>query len=154
MPKLQGDLKDEHVGRHKRGRRVTSSLAEINVVPLVDVMLVMLIIFMVTAPMMQRGIDVSLPVSARSQPVADERVFVTLPLSYREDRQVMVGDDVVPLAVLHERIRQALLTHSDKEVFVRSDGGLEVQALVDVMDKLREGGVDTMTVVTDVPPRR
>jgi len=68
------------VGRG-RGRRVSTSLAEINVVPLVDVMLVLLIIFMVTAPMIQRGVDVKLPVSRRASAIEGERLFVTVPAS-------------------------------------------------------------------------
>ena len=59
----------------------STSLAEINVVPLVDVMLVLLIIFMVTAPMIQRGVDVKLPVAARAQQIQGERVYVTIPSS-------------------------------------------------------------------------
>ena len=65
MPKVQ-PAAAHAPGRLGRGRRVASSLAEINVVPLVDVMLVLLIIFMVTAPMIQRGVDVNIPVSTRS----------------------------------------------------------------------------------------
>jgi biopolymer transport protein ExbD len=65
-----------------RTRRVTTSLAEINVVPLVDVMLVLLIIFMVTAPMIQRGIDVKLPVSRRASAVEGERLFITVPAAF------------------------------------------------------------------------
>jgi biopolymer transport protein ExbD/biopolymer transport protein TolR len=109
---------------------------------------------MVTAPMMQRGMEVALPESRRAQAVTDERVFVTVPLSYRDDGRVMVGEETVELAVLDERIRQELLTRSDKNVWVRSDGALQIQILVDVMDELRDGGVENMTVVTDVPRQR
>ena len=63
---------------------MSTALAEINVVPLVDVMLVLLIIFMVAAPMMQRGFDVNLPVARRAAPMASERLFVNVPLAYRQ----------------------------------------------------------------------
>ena len=72
MPKVQPA--QNAPGRSGRGRRVASSLAEINVVPLVDVMLVLLIIFMVTAPMIQRGVDLNLPVATRSAQISNERV--------------------------------------------------------------------------------
>ena len=81
MPKVS-PTEEVTTGRTGRVRRVTASISEINVVPLVDVMLVLLIIFMVTAPMLQRGVDVNLPVARRSEPIAEERVFVTVPLSW------------------------------------------------------------------------
>ena len=66
-------------GRLARGRRISATLSEINVVPMVDVMLVLLIIFMVASPMIQRGIDVELPVSSRAAQIGGERVYVTIP---------------------------------------------------------------------------
>jgi hypothetical protein len=78
MPKVQS-FDHEKGGHSRRGRRTSTSLAEINVVPLVDVMLVLLIIFMVTAPMMQRGLEIQLPVARRGQPITAEPVYVTLP---------------------------------------------------------------------------
>ena len=87
MPKVQS-FDHEKGGHSRRGRRTSTSLAEINVVPLVDVMLVLLIIFMVTAPMMQRGLEIQLPVARRGQPISAEPVYVTLPLSYRKDKRV------------------------------------------------------------------
>ena len=90
MPKVQSF--DHEKGGHSRAaRRTTTSLAEINVVPLVDVMLVLLIIFMVTAPMMQRGVEINLPVARRGAPISAEPIYVTLPLSYRKDRRVLIG---------------------------------------------------------------
>ena len=154
MPKIAADLQDPGTTRHRRGRRITSSLSEINVVPLVDVMLVLLIIFMVTAPMMQRGIDVKLPVSRRAQAISDQRVFVTVPLSYRTDHRVMLGDEAIGVDVLSERIRQALLTRSDKDVFLRGDGAIQLQELVSIMDRLKDGGVENVAVVSELPTRR
>jgi biopolymer transport protein ExbD/biopolymer transport protein TolR len=153
MPRIQADHEETGNGRQRR-RRVSTSLSEINVVPLVDVMLVLLIIFMVTAPMMQRGIDVNLPVSRRAQPITDERLYVTVPLSFRKDQRVLLGDEAINVNVLHERVRQALLTRTDKDVFLRGDGAIQVQELVSVMDRLKDGGVEHVAIVSDLPKRR
>jgi biopolymer transport protein ExbD len=134
-----------------RGRRTSTALAEINVIPLVDVMLVLLIIFMVTAPMLQRGIEVNLPVASRSESVASERTFVDIPLSYRQDRRVFIGKEPIRLVVLAERLRQITLNRTDKQVFVRSDGQLTVQDLVDVFATLKDAGITTAGLVTDPP---
>jgi len=138
----------------RRGRRVTTSLAEINVVPLVDVMLVLLIIFMVTAPMLQRGLDVNLPVARRSQQLAEERVVVTVPLSFRQDRLVLLDDEAIRVEILHERIRQLMRDDPDKQAFLRADGGLTVQDWMDVMDRLKQGGVEKVGVLSKLPGER
>jgi biopolymer transport protein TolR len=150
MPKLES-LDSGGGGRRGRGRRVPSSLAEINLVPPIDVMLVLLIIFMVTAPMMQRGLDVNLPVARRAQQINDERIFVNVPLAYRSTRVVYIGEDPVRVDILDERIRQAMLTKTDKEVFLRGDGGVRLQDLMDVMDKLKAGGVEKVGIVAKLP---
>ena len=83
MPKVQ-PIPGASSGRGRRGRssRVSTSLAEINVVPLVDVMLVLLIIFMVAAPMMTQGMPVNLPQARRAPPITAEQVYVTVPASF------------------------------------------------------------------------
>ncbi len=153
MPKLQSL---DHGGESRRGRsrRVSTALAEINVVPLVDVMLVLLIIFMVTAPMMQRGLDVNLPVARRAQQITAERIFINVPLAYRTNRVVYIGEDPVRVDILDERMRQALLTATSKEVFLRGDGGVQLQDLMDVMDKLKAGGVERVGIVAKLPGER
>src|SRR5262245_35597122 len=113
MPKVIGSAPNAG-GRHQRGRRIAPTLAEITIVPLVDVMLVLLIIFMVAAPMLQRGIEVNLPVASRSQEIASDRLFVDLPTSYRQDRRVFVNKEPIRVDVLAERMRQMMLTRSDK----------------------------------------
>ncbi len=153
MPKVQAS--DEiQTARGGRTRRVSTSLAEINVVPLVDVMLVLLIIFMVTAPMLQRGVEVNLPVARRAQSITDERIFVTVPLSFRENRTVRIGDEPVRLDVLNERMRQALEGQADREVFLRGDGGVTLQELLEVMDRLKEAGVEKVGIVSRLPEER
>src|ERR1044071_9854611 len=94
--------------RRTRGMRVSSSLAEINVVPLVDVMLVLLVIFMVAAPMMQQGFPVNLARSKRAPAIDQQPVVVAVPVSFRQDNKVRIGNDAVRLDVLDERIKQAL----------------------------------------------
>jgi biopolymer transport protein ExbD len=137
-------------GRSRRGRsaRVSTSLSEINVVPLVDVMLVLLIIFMVTAPMMQQGLQVALPQSRRSTPVSATPIYVTVPADFNRTRQVQLDKDAINIDFLQERVRQAILTRDDKSVFIRADAGATVQDLATVMDKLKEGGVEKVGWMT------
>ena len=137
-----------------RGRRTTTSLAEINVVPLVDVMLVLLIIFMVTAPLLQRGIDVSLPTATRATAIQGERVFVNVPLAFKQNHLVYLADEPLRLDVLQERIRQKMENRPDKQVYLRGDGGLQIQDLLDVMDRLKGAGVDKVAIVAKLPGDR
>jgi biopolymer transport protein TolR len=150
MPKVLASAPNAG-GRHQRGRRTSPTLAEINVIPLVDVMLVLLIIFMVAAPMLQRGVEVNLPVASRSQEIASERVFVSVPLSFRQDRRVFIGEEAVRLDVLGERVRQLLLNKTDKQVFLRGDGKVELQELIDIMDRLKAAGVEKVGIVSKLP---
>jgi biopolymer transport protein ExbD/biopolymer transport protein TolR len=152
MPKL--GPADTAPIRTGRGRRAASTLAEINVIPLVDVMLVLLIIFMVTAPMIQRGIEVNLPVSRRAGQVEGERVFVTVPSEYRAKRVVYLGDEPVRADILEERVRQRMEGAAKKEVYLQGDGAVQLQDLMDVIDRLKGAGVQAVGIVTQPPPRR
>jgi biopolymer transport protein ExbD len=135
-----------------RSRRVSTTLAEINVIPLVDVMLVLLIIFMVTAPMLQRGVEVNLPQTRRAQEISSERIFVDVPLSFRDNQQVFLDKEAVRLSFLGERLRLLLERRADKQVFFRIDRALTVQHELDVIDQLNAAGVQQMGLVTEPPP--
>jgi biopolymer transport protein TolR len=150
MPKVQSN----GAGAGRRGRRVASSLAEINVVPLVDVMLVLLIIFMITAPMIQRGIDVNLPVARRSGQITGERIFVTVPVNYRTAHIVYLNLEPIRAEILEERIRQKMERLSDKEVYLRGDGGVQYQDLMDVFSRLKGAGVEKVGLVAKAPGER
>ena len=140
--------------RRGRGSYVNTSLSEINVVPLVDVMLVLLIIFMVTAPMMQQGLSVNLPQVSRAQPVTSQPVYVTIPANFGSTRIVQIGNDEVRVDILHERVKQAMAPREDKSLFLRMDATVTAQNMMDVMEKLKEGGVEKIGLTTQPRERR
>jgi biopolymer transport protein TolR len=146
MPKVAPMPSGGGPGRGLRGRRVNVSLAEINIIPLVDVMLVLLIIFMVTAPMIQRGVNVNLPVSRRAQTMTGERVEVTVPLSYRSDHLVYLGNEKVRDAVLGERVRQKMETAAQKAVYLNGDAGINLGELYQIIDILKAAGVEQVGI--------
>ena len=152
MPKVH-TAHDVSPGR-SRSRRVTTSLAEINVVPLVDVMLVLLIIFMVAAPMIQHGIDVNLPVATRAQSIEGERLEVTVPLSYRQNKMVYLGNERVSPVVLQERVRQKMERTDKKEVYLRGDGGINLNEMMAVTDLLKAAGVERVGLATRTTDER
>jgi biopolymer transport protein TolR len=133
--------------RGRRGRRISTTLSEINVIPLVDVMLVLLIIFMVAAPMLQRGVEVNLPAARQSQKMTAVRMYITIPVSYRKDRKVFIDDESVSVDFLAERIRQSLIGQDERDVYLRGDGGVLYQEVFEVMDRLKEGGIEKVGLV-------
>ncbi|MDR1989633.1 MAG: biopolymer transporter ExbD [Acidobacteriaceae bacterium] len=147
MPKVQA----QPTRSGGRGHRVSTSLAEINVVPLVDVMLVLLIIFMVTAPMIQRGVDVNLPQSKSASAITGEPVFVTVPASFRTDHMVYLGTERLATDIMQERVRQKMDTLQDKHVYLRGDGAVQLQDLMTVIDLLKAAGVTNVGMVAKAP---
>ena len=146
MPKVMAQP-SANEGRGRRARRTSSTLAEINVIPLVDVMLVLLIIFMVAAPMLQRGVQVNLPVARQTQKLTEELVYVTVPVSYRKDRKVYLDDEAVSIDFLAERTRQAMLGKNQRAVYLRGDGEVQLQELMQVFSSLKEGGIERVGVI-------
>jgi len=151
VPKVVASSQPPTFSRGTRGHRVSTTLAEINIIPLVDVMLVLLIIFMVTAPMLQRGVDVKLPVAVRTQEISSERLFVDVPLSFQKDQRVFIKKESIRLGFLGERIRQMLQERTDKQVYLRMDNRLTIQDQMDVFDRLKEAGVQNVGIPTRLP---
>jgi biopolymer transport protein TolR len=129
--------------------RIRSNLAEINVIPLVDVVLVLLLIFMLTAPMMYRGIDVNLPRSASRPTAIEERLVLTL----TKDRLLYLNDRILPLTTLEPRLRELLRDRADKTVFIKADKDLAYGYVVETMDRIRRAGVERVGMVTEPLPR-
>jgi biopolymer transport protein TolR len=142
------------------------SLTEINVTPLVDVMLVLLIIFMVTAPLIQQGVEVKLP-DARAKPVAAEEQ--KLVLSIKADRSLWLGtsEDAarIPYDLLEEKLRANVRAQKDRELYLMADKTLPYGYVVDVMATVQRAGVvnvgmitnpaaDRVRPVADAEPRR
>jgi len=133
--------------RGLRSRRGSTMLGEINVTPLVDVVLVLLLIFMVTAPMMSRGIDVSLPVANQPQIPQEDRVTV----SVRADGQVFVGSEVVNILLLEDRLRGLTSGRPDSVVYLRADEGLRYGDVIRVVDVIKRAGIDRIGFVYALP---
>ena len=130
-----------------RSRGSTPMLGEINVTPLVDVVLVLLLVFMVTAPMMSRGIDVSLPVANQPQIAPEDRLTV----SVRADGRVFVGDRSVNLLLLEDEVRGRITGQSAKVVYLRADEGLRYGKVIEVVDKIKKAGVEQIGFVYTLP---
>ena len=122
-------------------------VSEINVTPLVDVMLVLLIIFMVTAPMMTQGVDVKLPESsAPAIPSDDERLVVTV----TQDHRIYVNDNVVEEGELESKLAAITQNRLDKKgVFLRADETIPYGYVMQVMGLIRQAGIDQIGMVTE-----
>ncbi len=124
--------------------RTQTSLADINVTPFVDVVLVLLIIFMVTAPVIESGIDVDLPQTRTVREITQERVVVTI------DRQqrLYLGSEAVNVHALGARLRQTLRDPERQAVFLRSDREVPFGVVATVIDEMYAAGIKNISVVT------
>ena len=132
-------------GPSNGGRRVGTSLAEINIIPLVDVVLVLLLIFMLTAPMMYRGIDVNLPRAAAKPTAVEERMVLTV----TKDRALYLNEKRVPPGGLEGMLRDAFRTRKDKTVYLKADAGLAYGTVIETMDMVRRAGIERLGMVTE-----
>jgi len=123
-------------------------LAEINVTPLVDVMLVLLIIFMVTAPMLSMGIDVNLPrVKAKSVDVAEEKLVLTI----NESKEIYLNKTKMQLGEINSKLEVIFSNRIDREIFLRADKNVPYGFVVEVMSEVRKAGIDKLGMITEPP---
>src|SRR5271157_1905881 len=138
----------------RTGRKRNSGsklLAEINVTPLVDVVLVLLIIFMVTAPMLQMGIDVNLPrVKSKSIDVTEEKLVLTI----NSAKEIFINKNKVPVTGLSAKLKNIFANRIDREVFMRADKNVPYGFVVEVMSEVRRAGVDKLGMITEPPEDR
>jgi len=128
--------------------RARGLLSEINVTPLVDVMLVLLIIFMVTAPMMQQGIPVNLPrAKAKGLETAEGKIVVTI----TKDREVFVNRNRFPVESLGEKIRAIYKFRENKEIYLKADASVPYGFVIHVMSEIKGAGIEQIGMVTAPP---
>lgn len=120
-------------------------LSEINVTPLVDVTLVLLIIFMVTTPMLQRGTDVQLPTAQASQVKEEERITLTV----TRDSRILVNNKEVPRKELEARLRSMTGSGKERVLYLRGDARVPYGFVIDVMDAIKSSGIETVGMITE-----
>lgn len=127
------------------GRPSRMAMSEINVTPLVDVMLVLLIIFMVTAPMMQQGIEVELPQTASSGVETSEEPLL---LVINKRAEIHIGDQQVLARDLQKRLKAIFQTRENKQVYLQADKSVDYGAVAEAMAEIRAAGIFNISLVT------
>jgi len=134
--------------RNLRRHNEKSSLSEINVTPLVDVMLVLLIIFMVTAPMLSMGIDVNLPrVKSKTIDLAEEKLILTI----NENKEIFLNKTRLSFSDINAKLTAIFEKRVDRELFLRADKNIPYGFVVEVMSEIRKAGVDKLGMITEPP---
>ncbi len=124
--------------------RTRSSLADINITPLVDVVLVLLIIFMLTAPILQSGIEVNVPKTKTVKEITEERVVISI------DRQqrVFLGNDPINVNQIPDALRKRIRDPERQSIFLRADENVPFGAFATVMDAVKQAGITNVSIVT------
>jgi biopolymer transport protein ExbD/biopolymer transport protein TolR len=124
--------------------RTQSALADINVTPLVDVVLVLLIIFMVTAPVLQSGIEVNVPHTRTVKEVTEERLVISIDKS----QKVYLGNDPININRIAQTLRQRIRDPQHQSIYIRSDEDVPFGAFATVMDAIKQSGISNVSIVT------
>ncbi len=124
--------------------RTQSSLAEINITPLVDVVLVLLIIFMITAPVLQSGIEVNVPHTKTVKEVTEERLVISID----KDQRVFLGNDPVNINEIADKLHQKIRDPQNQYIYVRADENVPFGAFATVMDAVKSSGITNVSIVT------
>ena len=125
--------------------RTQTSLADINVTPFVDVVLVLLIIFMLTAPILQSGIEVNVPKTRTVKEITEERLVITIDRSQR----VYLGNDPININQIGPRLRARLRDPGRQSIFLRADQNVPFGAFATVMDAVKQAGITNVSIVTE-----
>lgn len=125
------------------GSRVVMS--EINVTPFVDVMLVLLIIFMVTAPMMQQGLDVELPQTASTGVATNDEPFI---LVIKKNRQILAGEAHLPINQLSSKLSAIFSTRKNKQIYIQADKQVDYGFVAEAMGEIRAAGIYQIGLIT------
>jgi biopolymer transport protein TolR len=128
----------------KLGRQTDTSLSDINIVPFVDVMLVLLIIFMITAPILQSGIEVDVPKTQTVKELTEQRLVVTIDRS----QLVYIGDDAVNVHELGKKVLSQIKDPKNDSVYLRCDETVPFGTFATVIDTLRQAGIVNVSIVT------
>ena len=128
------------------GGKHSELMSEINVTPFVDVMLVLLIIFMVTAPMMIQGLNVDLP-EATAKPLDSEKEHLVITIN--KDQQVYINDFEVTVEFLREKLLKVLQGRSDRDVYLKADKNIPYGIVVQVMAEIKGAGVEQLGMITE-----
>ena len=142
-----GTIDRGNSSRRRRRGRGHKPMSEINVTPFVDVMLVLLIIFMVAAPLLTTGVPIELPKTTASALPAEEEQPLTISLT--ADGRVILQETEVDLATLVPKLRAIAAERSNDKVFLRADGAISYEAVMQVMGALNQGGFRSIGLVTD-----
>src|SRR5246500_5216256 len=124
--------------------RTQTALADINITPLVDVVLVLLIIFMVTAPVLQSGIDVAVPKTKTVKEITEERLVISI----NKDQRVFLGNDPINVNEVGNRLPQKIRDPRHQSIFVRADENVPFGAFATVMDAVKQAGFANVSIVT------
>jgi biopolymer transport protein ExbD/biopolymer transport protein TolR len=124
--------------------RTQSSLADINITPLVDVVLVLLIIFMITAPVLQSGIEVAVPKTKTVKEITEERLVISID----KEQRVFLGNDPVNINEIAGKLHQKIRDPQNQYIFVRADENVPFGAFATVMDAVKSSGISNVSIVT------
>ena len=124
--------------------RTQTSISDINITPLVDVMLVLLIIFMVTAPVLQSGIEVSVPKTRTVKEITEERIVISI----NKQQRVFLGNDPVNINEIKTKLRQRIRDPQNQSIFIRADEDVPFGAFATVMDAVKGAGITNVSIVT------
>ena len=124
--------------------RTQTSLSDINITPMVDVVLVLLIIFMVTAPILQSGIEVNVPKTRSVKEITEERLVISI----NKEQRVFLGNDPVNINEIGDKIKQKIRDPKHQSIFIRSDENVPFGAFATVMDAVKQTGITNVSIVT------